>query len=304
MADPVVTVRDVFSLPQPGSPEETSPRWRSLRQWIKEDLAAAKSPPMEDVGATIAELLNIPVSDIFVKSWKETDAIKELLAESRKSPGAVTNIELADHTIKSKHHPHIEVRQKKAAAKKIEFTVLLLFKLQGFSVRIQNGHVIEMRTGPCELQGTLEYQGLAVVEHKNGPIALPQVIVFNEGLKVEVKEPAPVKIATPAPNLQAPVKSKAIETAAPSAAVEPKVIEATLRPKVEPKVLETTVPVRTTTPEKMQSSPDFSSLVPPRKISPQKTEPASSPTSVSDSSPDVAPTEAAHEEEEREIFVL
>ena len=304
MADSVVTVRDVFDLPLPGSPEESSPRWQSLRQWINEDLAAAKSRAMEDVGATIAELLNIPVSDIFVKSWKETDAIKDLLAESRESPEAVTNVELADHTIKSNHHPHIEVRQKKATSKKIEFTLRLFFKLQGFSVRIQNGIITEMRTGSCEMQGTLEYQGLAVVEQKNGPINLPLVIALNEDQKVEVVEPAPVKIATPAADLQPPVKPKTMETAAPSAAVEPKVIEAALRPKVEPKVLETAVPVRTTAPEKMQSSPDFSSLVPPRKISPQKTEPASPPTSVSDSPPDVAPTEAAHEEEEREVFVL
>lgn len=285
MADSVVTVRDVFDLPHPGSPEESSPRWLSLRQWINEDLAAAKSPAMEDVGATIEELLNIPVSDIFVKSWKETDAIKDLLAESRKSPDAVTNVELADHTIKSKHHPHIEVRQKKATSKKIEFTLRLLFKLQGFSVRIQNGNITEMRTGTCEMAGTLEYQGLAVVEHKNAPINLPQVIACNEGQGAEASEPAPV---TPAVDLQPPVKPRTIETPAPSA-VEPKVIGAAA------------AAAATLAPNKVQASPDFSSLIPPRKIAPQKTETAFAPK-VSDSPPEVTPAET--EEEEREVFVL
>ena len=288
MADSVVTIRDVFDLPHPGSPEESSPRWQSLRQWINEDLATAKSPAMEDIGATIEELLRIPISDIFVKSWKETDAIKALLAESRKSPDAVTNVELADHTIKSKHHPHIEVRQKKAASKKIEFTLQLLFKLQGFSVRIQDGNIREIRTGPCEMQGTLQYQGLAVVEQKNGPINLPQVIAFNEGRKVEVMEPAPVKIPTAAADLQAPVKPQPIETSAPPPAVQPKVFEAAAAAGMM-------------TPGKVQSSPDSSSWIPPRKITPQKTEPASPPR-VSDSPPDVVPAEAA--EEEREVFVL
>ena len=301
MADSVVTVRDIFDLPQPDSPEESSPRWQSLRQWINEDLAAAKSPAMEDVSATIEELLNIPVGDIFIKSWKETDAIKDLLAESRKSPDAVMNVELAEHTIKSKHHPHIEVRRKKATSKKIEFTLRLLFKLQGFSLRIQNGDIREMRTGPCEMQGTLEYQGLAVVEQKNGPINLPQVIAVNEGQKVEVKEPAPVMIATPAADLQPPVKSRITKTAAQPTTVEPKVFEAAATtPKIESKLIEPAAPSRPTGPEKVESPPDFSNLIPPRKITPQKTE-AASPPKVRDLPAEVTPTEA---EEEREVFVL
>jgi hypothetical protein len=318
MADSDVTIRDVFELPHPGSPEESSPRWQSLSQWINEDLAAAKSPAIDDIGATIEELLNIPVTDIFVKSWKETDAIKDLLAESRKSPVAVTNVELADHTIKSQHRPHIEVRRKKATSKKIEFTVRLVFKLHGFSVRIQNGHIKEIRTGPCEMQGTLQYQGLAVVEQKNGPIILPQVIALDEGQKAEVKEPAPVEIPAAA-HPQPSVQPRTIETAARLPAVEsnvtddeatkPKVIEPVAPSPVveadviddettEPKVIEPALQ-RTAEPEKVQSSPDLSSLIPPKKIIPQETEPAS-PPKVSNPPPDVAQTE----EEEREVFVL
>lgn len=299
MVDSVVTVRDVFDLPQPGSSEESSPRWQSLRQWINEDLAVAKSPAMEDVGATIEELLHIPVSDIFVKSWKETDAIKVLLAESRKSPEAVTNVELADHTIKSKHHPHIEVRRKKATSKKIEFTLRLLFKLQGFSLRIQNGNITEMLTGPCEMQGTLEYQGLAVVEQKNGPINLPQVIAFNEGQKVEVKEPEPVNIATLAAAHEPLVQPKHSEPAPPPSQIAPKVVAPAAPPKVEAEVIEPPKAPSLSAPESVETSPDFASLVPPYKITPQSA-PTESTSKVSDSPPDVTPTE----EEEREVFVL
>ena len=305
MADSVVTIRDVFNLPHPGSPEESSPRWQSLSQWINEDLAAAKSPAIEDVGATIEELLNIPVTDIFVKSWKETDAFKELLAESLKSPVAVTNVELADHTIKSKHHPHIEVRRKKAASKKIEFTLRLVFKLQGFSVQIQNGHIKEIRTGPCEMQGTLQYQGLAVVEQKNGPINLPQVIALDEGQKVEAKEPAQMKIPATAAAPQQPVKPKIAEAAAPRPVIESSESETTKpTPWVEPEVIEPASPPPASEREKVQSPPDFSSLIPLKKITSEDETETVSPPEVSDPSPDVAPSEAAEEEEEREVFVL
>ena len=282
MAESGVTVRDVFDLPQPGSPGEASVRWQSLRQWMSEDLAAIKAPALDDLGPTIEQLLNIPISDIFLASWKETDAIKELLAESRNAPDAITNVELADHTIKSKHQPHIEVRQKKATAKKIQFTLRLVFKLQGFSLKIQNGLISEMRTGPCEMQGAFEYQGLAVAEKKNAPIKLPEVVVFHDSPKVETapvvldvqraeasKTPPVADQVLMPPTVERPLTPQPMARAATAAAIEP------------------------------QKTPDFSSLVPPTKIT----------AKVADGPPLPAVNEPAaetteNEEEDREVFVL
>lgn len=303
MVDSVVTVRDVFDLPHSGSPEESSPRWQSLREWLNEDLAAVKSPALEDIRSTIEELLNIPVGDIFVASWKETDAIKKLLEESRTSPEALTNVELADHTIKSKHHPHIEVRQKKGTSKKIEFALRLLFSLQGFSLRIQNGLITEIRTGPCEMQGTLQYQGLAVAEQKNGPIKLPEVIVFNHGKKIEVTQSGPGKLATPATGQKPPLESTSTDPGPAPPLIAPQVIATAAPPATgEPQVIEMTAPPHMSAPEEVQLSPDFSSLIPPRKITARTTE-IGPPPKVSDLPPDDVPTETT-DEEEREVFVL
>jgi hypothetical protein len=269
MADSVVTVSDVFDLPHPGSPEESSPRWQSLRQWMNEELPNTKSSTMEDVGARIEELLKIPVIDIFLASWKETDAIKELLSESRTAPEAVTTVDLADHTIKSLHHPHIEVRQKKASTKKIGFTLRLLFNLQGFSLRIQNGLIKEMRTGPCEMHGTLEYQGLTVVEQTNAPINLPEVVAFGDSLKGPGKALVNTAAAVPAKETS---ESKPFEQAVHPPASEQEEVQ----------------------------SPDPASFIPPTKISPKGGE-AVAATKNGDLSIEVA---QAEEEEDREVFVL
>ena len=266
MADSVVTVRDVFDLPHPGSPEESSPRWQSLWHWINEELPGMKSSAMEEVGARIEELLEIPLNDIFVASWTETDAIKDLLADSRNAPEAVTNVELADHTIKSLHHPDIEVRQKKAASKRIEFTLRLLFKLQGFSLRIQNGLIKEVRTGPCEMQGTLEYQGLTVAEQKNAPIGLPAVIALTNARIADVKEPAPNRLLAVAAS-QVPVEESRLSRASEQQEVE-------LRP-------------------------DPGSFIPPTKITPKIDEVVAT-TNHGDSQVDAAQAE----EDDREVFVL
>ena len=185
MSNSSITVREVFDLPEPGSPAESSPRWQTLRQWMGEEVKGIKSAAMPDVAAKIAELLEVPIPGIFVTSWKKSDAIRELLDESRKTPDAIMHLELAEHTINSQHKPHIEIRIKNTTVKKIEFTLKLLFKLKGFILRIQNGSISEMQAGTCEIKGTLEYQGLAIVEKKLAPINLPARIPLEGLLKTE-----------------------------------------------------------------------------------------------------------------------
>lgn len=185
MSNSAITVREVFDVPEPGSPAESSPRWQTFQQWMGEEVKGIKSAAMPDVAAKIAELLEIPIPGIFLTSWKKSDAIRELLDESRKTPEAIMHLELAEHTINSQHKPHIEIRIKNTCVKKIEFTLKLLFKLKGFILRIQNGVIREMQAGTCEIKGTLEYQGLAIVEKKLAPINLPATIPLEVLMKTE-----------------------------------------------------------------------------------------------------------------------
>ena len=185
MSDSALTVREVFDLPQPGSPEESSPRWQTLREWMGQEVKGIKSAAMPDIAAKIAELLEVPIPAILVTSWKKSDAIRKLLDESRGAPDAKMHLELAEHTINSQHRPHIEIRIKNTVVKKIEFTLRLQFKLKGFILRIQNGAIRAMQTGTCEVKGTLEYQGLAVIEKKLAPINLPVTIPLEGFLKTE-----------------------------------------------------------------------------------------------------------------------
>ena len=176
MAEPTATLRDVFALPDTGAPERSSAEWKTFQDRLKEEVKGIKTPAMPDVAAKVGELLDIPLPEIFLTSWKKADALRTLLDESRKEPETVMQLELAEHTINSQHHPSIEVRIQNTAVKKIEFTVRLAFKLKGFVLKIQNGAIKEMKTGDCEVKGTIEYQGLMIAEKKLAPIKLPGAI--------------------------------------------------------------------------------------------------------------------------------
>ena len=278
MPDSAITVREVFDLPQPGSPEESSPRWQTLREWMGQEVKGIKSAAMPDIAAKIAELLEVPIPAIFVTSWKKSDAIGKLLDESRGTPDAKMHLELAEHTINSQHRPHIEIRIKNTTVKKIEFTLRLQFKLKGFILRIQNGSIKEMQTGTCEVKGTLEYQGLAVVEKKLAPINLPVTIPLEGFLHTEVTK-LPEKVL---PGGTTSEESASLEPPRKSAPVE--------KPQVSPALSAPTL-----TAQKPQSSPVLSAP----ELSPEESQPNSSPSALAHPEPQGSP-----KEEEREQFVL
>ncbi len=276
MAEPPVTVKDVFELPQ-GGDDESSPRWQSLREWMSREVKDIKTAKVPDLTSKVAELLNVPIPDILLTSWKKTNVLRELLEESKKSPETALHLALGEHTINSQHRPHIEVRIQKVSVKKLEFTLRLIFKLKGFVLKIQNGAVTEMETGTCEMQGTLEYQGLPIAEKKAAPIKLPGRMSL-EGMRRFWEDDKPqVAAATPAAALNTPgtkipthaatsVAAAATSVAATSAAssrppaapVEPKpvaasspIIEPPRPPAPEPEPKKASTPIPAAAPAKV-----------------------------------------------------
>lgn len=177
MPDSAVTLRHVFAVPEPSGEKESPETWKKFRTRLTEEIKGIKIAP--DIVAKVGELLDIPVPSIFLASWSRADALKSLLEESKQNPDAIMDLELADHTINSQHHPYIEVRIHNAAVKKIEFTLRLVFNLKGCVLRVQHGVIKEMRAGMCDVQGSMEYGGVTILEKTTAPIHFPGAISFN-----------------------------------------------------------------------------------------------------------------------------
>jgi hypothetical protein len=214
-----MTVRDVFAIPKPGDSQESSDGWKGFQERIRKEVKGLKTAAMPDLAATIRELLEVPIHHIFLTSWKKTNVLQNLLEESQESPEALVNLELGDHTINSQHRPHIEVRIKNTPIKKIEFTLRLVFTLKGFVLKIQNGAIREMRTGKCEVRGTLEYQGLTIAEKKLAPINLPASIPL-EGAKA-VRQPDTNSVRQPERNALRQPHEKVVDQPEKNVAREP-----------------------------------------------------------------------------------
>jgi len=154
----------------------SSERVKDLEKALRKEFDSFKwTASMPDVVSKIAELLDIPVSSVFVESWKKSIAIQKALDESKAAPGDELYVSLAEHTVNTTQHPYISVQISKLPPKKIPLTVAVSFLLRGVTLKIQRGEIQEIRTGSCEVEGKLECFGVQVTK-KPTPFDLPGAI--------------------------------------------------------------------------------------------------------------------------------
>ena len=196
MAEPTVTISDVFELPKPGEPDPKTDRWKAVQKRIKEEVKDVKFPAsFSDLGPKICELFNVPLPNVLVTSWKKVDDLRARLEKSRSAPDKVEYLELAHHTINCDQKPYLEMRLKNMPVKKIEFAVKMVFTLKGFVLKIQGGAIQEIQTGACEVKGTISYAGHVIVDKKLSPIKLPGTLTVPEALGLFQSTPPQVKAA-------------------------------------------------------------------------------------------------------------
>jgi hypothetical protein len=162
------TLQDVF-LPSVNGQERLSPEQvKQLEAGLRKEFDGVTwTASMPDVVSKISELLDIPVSDVFVESWKKALAIQKALDDSKAAPRDVLYVDLAEHTISSTHHPYISVHIARLPPKNIKLTVVVSFVLTGFTLTIQRGEIQKIRTGSCEVEGKLECLGVKI---KKNPV--------------------------------------------------------------------------------------------------------------------------------------
>lgn len=174
MIDSALTLGRIFSFPRDGVQAGSPAQWDLLEERIAEDVKTIQwTGAIPDISRKVKELFDIEIPDVLVASWTKAQALQSVLEESKNAPEEILYLELADHTISSEHHPYVEIRIKNVPARKIEFTVQLIFTLKGFILKIQGGMIREIQTGKCEVEGTVQYEGVTIAEKKLETIKLP-----------------------------------------------------------------------------------------------------------------------------------
>ena len=170
------TLREIFQIPDQAL-DKGDEHWQAFKDKLKEEAKGIKwTAAMPDLAAKICELLDIKIHFILMTAWKKADALRQALADSKADPERSIYLDLVEHSIDYETNPFVEVKIKAVSVKKITLTVALNFKLKGFSLKVQDGAIIEINTGSCEAKGSIKYDKLTIAEKKLTPIKFPLTI--------------------------------------------------------------------------------------------------------------------------------
>ena len=130
------------------------------------------------------KLLEIKIADIMICAWKKEGILNKYVGTQKYAPEEVVMIPLLKHTVKSVHKPYIEVLVNDEPVGKINFTVDLALILEGITLKVKGGRIVEILTGSCIGRGTIKCEDVVILEKKTKSFRLPGSIPFGAGLDI------------------------------------------------------------------------------------------------------------------------
>lgn len=132
----------------------------------------------------LVETLDIPVLSLLYPAWAKFSEIREL-ADPQKHPKTETLlVSLADHAIEAERHPALIVSYHGIDFPKIEFTLKAQVTLNAVVLKIQDGKILELKTGTMTGKATLLLEEKTVLEKPFGTVSLPGRLDFGEGINL------------------------------------------------------------------------------------------------------------------------
>jgi len=143
-----------------------------------------------EVGARLAEILDVKLSDVVVSAWERAQDFREYADPEAHPPDETILTELAEHTIDIDFHPSLELLVNDRPLPGIQLDITLSLTIKGLILKIRDGKVREMTAGSIMGRGKLETAGLTILEKRTAEILLPR------GREVEIPSEAPEPSAT------------------------------------------------------------------------------------------------------------
>jgi hypothetical protein len=155
----------------------------NARQEIKQRSRAIQwSWVRKAVAEESRNLLNLNVIDVLVDAWKKYMQIEQYADPLKYGHGEKILLPLAEHTMKSKHHPSVQILLENHEAGAIQFNLEFSLTLDGFVLMIQDAKLLEIETGSGTGEGSLSLAEVDLWKQELKPVRLPGHILFGDGI--------------------------------------------------------------------------------------------------------------------------
>jgi hypothetical protein len=191
MDDGIYTLKEFFATrSKSGSPEiksklEKSDRMTSLREKVSNTVGKPGWPmALEEIYRKTGDLLDVSVLDLLVGGWNTYQGLKKYVDREKYPSTQTILVPLPEHTVKSEHHPHVDIFINDEPAGAISFEIRLTFTARGVILLIQNGRIKGAKTGEIKGKGSLTCEGALLLEQDFRPIPLSGSVDLGEGIQI------------------------------------------------------------------------------------------------------------------------
>ncbi len=150
------------------------------------------------VADKLKDALDVGINQILLSAWSQHRDLVGDLERSRKLKGETILVPLADHTIRSTHHPAVEVMVNDRRVAAFKFNANLMMRIQKAILKVEAGQVVGVESGAWHGVGQLKCGPVTLVEHETKEFALPKTLdqrpeppAAKPKQKVRAKPPEP-----------------------------------------------------------------------------------------------------------------
>jgi hypothetical protein len=133
------------------------------------------------LAAVASGLLDLDLGDIVVSAWRKHAALAAAARDTAADPKIEQVVAMATHRVTSTHRPYVDVRVGGALVARVQFELSLAFVITAVAAVVRQGRLMAVRSGRCDLTGTLSMEGVELVS-REAQLDLQIVVRLGDGL--------------------------------------------------------------------------------------------------------------------------
>lgn len=129
-------------------------------------------------------LLDIGLASILGRAFSGYRQLQEYADPQTCPPDRTYMVSLAEHRIRSRHRPALDVRLNGKTLESIGFEIDLELELKGVVLEIRGGSIRAIHTGECRGAGEVRCEGLLLCRRESKLVDLPGTIELAEEIPI------------------------------------------------------------------------------------------------------------------------
>ena len=126
------------------------------------------------VAEKLKDALDVSINQILLSAWSQHRDLVADIERSQQLKREALLVPLADHTIRSTHHPAVEVMINDRRVAAFKFNANLMMRIRRAIVKVEAGEVVGVEAGAWHGVGQLKCGPVTLVEHETKEFGLPK----------------------------------------------------------------------------------------------------------------------------------